>query len=131
MGWQYSKTMETACVMAALDQAVTTQRPPEGLILHSDRGSQYTSHAYRHKLIQLGMQPSFSAKGCPYDNAPIESFHAILKKEFVYRTIIQSYETAKLSLFESIEGRYHRNRIHSSLTYKTPQQMEDLLSVVA
>ncbi|MCI0184987.1 hypothetical protein MM817_03287 [Acidibacillus sp. S0AB] len=128
IGWSYSKTMDKSCVLSALHQAVTTQRPKKGVILHSDRGSQYTSHQYREKLVKLGIRQSFSTKGCPYDNAPIESFHAILKKELVYRTVFKSYEDAKPQLFQYIEGRYNRNRIHSALGYKTPQQMEDLLS---
>ena len=128
IGWSFSRTMDKSCVVSALHQAVTTQRPAKGVILHSDRGSQYTSHEYRGHLLQQGIRQSFSAKGCPYDNAPIESFHAILKKELVYRTIFKSYEDAKPQLFQYIEGRYNRNRMHSAIGYKTPQQMEDLLS---
>ncbi len=90
IGWRFSKTMDRACVLSALHQAITTQRPAKNVILHSDRGSQYTSHEYREELFQQGFRQSFSAKGCPYDNAPIESFHAILKKEIVYRTIFTS-----------------------------------------
>ncbi len=128
IGWNYSKIMDKTCVLSALNQAVTTQRPERGVILHSDRGSQYTSHEYREKLLSLGIRQSFSSKGYPYDNAPIESFHAILKKEMVYRTVLTSYEDANPQLFQYIEGRYNRNRIHSAIQYKTPQQMEDLLS---
>ncbi|MGI2763895.1 integrase core domain-containing protein, partial [Bacillus cytotoxicus] len=65
-------------------------------------------------------KPSFSKKGCPYDNACIESFHAILKKEEV-----------NLALFQYIEGFYNRKRIHSSIGYKTPQTIEDLAIKVA
>ncbi|WP_419723418.1 transposase [Sulfoacidibacillus ferrooxidans] len=79
IGWCFSKTMDRSCVLSTLHQAITTQRPLKGVILHSDRGSQYTSHEYREELIQQGFRPSFSATGCPYDNAPIESFHAISK----------------------------------------------------
>jgi len=131
IGWCFSETMNTACVLSALHQAITTQKPAKGVILHSDRGSQYTSHEYREKLALLGIRQSFSAKGCPYDNAPIESFHAILKKELVYRTIFKSYEDAHTQLFQYIEGRYNRNRIHSAIGYKTPQQMEDALASTA
>lgn len=131
VGWSFSKTMDTTIVLSALDQAVKTQKPTEGLILHSDRGSQYTSHEYRSKLTSLGIKQSFSAKGCPYDNVPIESFHAILKKELVYRTIFKTFDEAKSQLFQYIEGRYNRNRIHSAIGYKTPQEMEEYLSLVA
>jgi putative transposase len=123
--------MDKACVLSALHQAVSTQKPAKGVILHSDRGSQYTSHEYREELKALGIRQSFSAKGCPYDNAPIESFHAILKKEMVYRTVFTSFEDARTRLFQYIEGRYNRNRIHSAIGYKTPQQMEDFLSLSA
>ncbi|SDY12694.1 Integrase core domain-containing protein [Thermoactinomyces sp. DSM 45892] len=84
VGWHFSKTMDKECVLQALDHAIVTQKPAKGCILHSDRGSQYTSNKYRHTVNTNGFKQSFSAKGCPYDNAPIESFHAIFKKEFVY-----------------------------------------------
>lgn len=131
IGWCFSQTMDKACVLSALHQAVSTQKPAKGVILHSDRGSQYTSHEYREELKALGIRQSFSAKGCPYDNAPIESFHAILKKEMVYRTVFTSFDDARTRLFQYIEGRYNRNRIHSAIGYKTPQQMEDFLSLSA
>jgi transposase InsO family protein len=131
IGWSFSKTMDTSIVVAALDQAMKTQNPGKGLILHSDRGSQYTSHEYRSKLAKHGIRQSFSAKGCPYDNAPIESFHALLKKEFVYRTIFKSFEDAQARLFQYIEGRYNRSRIHSAIGYRTPQEMENHLSSAA
>ena len=98
-----------------------------GLILHSDRGCQYTSHHYRNKLEKLKIEQSFSAKGCPYDNAPMESWHSLLKKEYVYRRIFQDFEEAKISIFQWIEGVYNRKRIHSSLGFLTPQQMEAIL----
>lgn len=131
IGWNFSKTMDTSIVLSALDHAIQTQQPSAGLILHSDRGSQYTSHEYRSRLAALGIKQSFSAKGCPYDNAPIESFHAILKKEYVYRTIFKTFNDAKSQLFQYIEGRYNRNRIHSAIGYRTPQEMEEYLSLTA
>ncbi|WP_243649562.1 IS3 family transposase [Baia soyae] len=94
VGWHFSKTMDKECVLQALDHAIATQKPAKGCILHSDRGSQYTSNKYRHTVNTNGFKQSFSAKGCPYDNAPIESFHAIFKKEFVYLTTLHSYEDA-------------------------------------
>lgn len=118
IGWSFSKTMDKSIVLSALAQAVKTQKPIKGLILHSNRGSQYTCHEYRSKLASLGIRQSFSAKSCPYDNAPIESFHATLKKEMVYRTIFQTYEEARSQLFQYIEGRYNRNRIHSAIGYR-------------
>lgn len=132
IGWHFSRNMDTALVMKALINAITTSgNLPKGLILHSDRGSQYTSHEYRNKLKELNIEQSFSAKGCPYDNAPIESFHAILKKELVHRRIFKDFEQAKMELFKYIEGRYNRNRTHSGLNYLTPQQAEDNFKKVA
>ncbi len=72
--------MDTSLVLRALDNAITTQRPSKGLIIHSDRGSQYTSKEYRKAVETKEFRLSYSAKGCPYDNACIESFHAVLKK---------------------------------------------------
>ncbi len=77
------------------------------------------------------MKPSFSKKGCPYDNACIESFHAILKKEEVYRTKYVSFKEANLVLFQYIEGFYNRKRIHSSIGYKTPQASARLLCFIS
>ena len=70
---------------------------------------------------------SFSYKGSPYDNACIESFHAILKKEEVNRVRYYNYQTAKIALFQFIEGWYNRKRIHGSIGYKSPQEMEDMI----
>ena len=68
---------------------------------------------------------SFSRKGNPYDNACIESFHAVMKKEEIYLHTYQDFEECRKALFEYIECWYNRQRIHSALGYKTPQQVED------
>ncbi|WP_225423243.1 integrase core domain-containing protein [Paucilactobacillus nenjiangensis] len=71
------------------------------------------------------MRHSYSRKGCPYDNAPMESFHASLKKECVYPvSVFEDYETAAAVLFEYVHAFYNRKRIHSSLGYQTPLQVE-------
>lgn len=127
VGYSFSKNMTTDLVLQALDNAIVTQKPKGNqLIIHSDRGSQYTSIDYRNKITALGFNISYSAKGCPYDNACIESFHAILKKELVYRYTFSTFEDAKFALFKYIEGFYNRKRIHSAIKYKTPQELEDL-----
>lgn len=132
IGWHFSKTMDTILVLTTLKNAVTTQKYINGeLVLHSDRSSQYTSHAYQNAVKSLHIRQSFSSKGCPYDNAPIESFHAILKKELVHRRIFKDFQQAKAELFYYIESRYNRHRIHSGIDYLTPQQMEDKLNSVA
>ncbi len=85
----------------------------------------YTSMEFGSYLKSKGIQHSFSRKGCPYDNAPIESFHSVLKKEEIHHVKYIDFHTAKLAIFEYIEGWYNRKRIHGSLKYKTPQQVED------
>lgn len=127
VGYSFGKTMTTDLVLQALNNAIVTQKPSgNDLIIHSDRGSQYTSLEYRQKIANLGFKISYSAKGCPYDNACIESFHAILKKELIYRYNFSTFEDTRFALFKYIEGFYNRKRIHSSIDYKTPQEKEDL-----
>ncbi|ORI59344.1 transposase, partial [Leuconostoc mesenteroides subsp. cremoris] len=95
------------------------------LIIHKDLGSQYTSDDYNQRLTELHIRHSYSRKGCPYDNAPRESFHASLKKECVYPVpVFENYETAAAALFEYVHAFYNRKRIHSSLGYQTPLQVE-------
>jgi putative transposase len=114
VGYSFSRTMTTDLVIKVLGNAYSVQKPAKGLLLHTDLGSQYTSSAFT-EYIQ-----SFSKKGCPYDNACIESFHAILKKEEVNHVQYLDYHSAKLAMFQFIEGWYNRKRIHSSLGYQTP-----------
>ncbi|POH14618.1 hypothetical protein BGL41_01385 [Fructilactobacillus sanfranciscensis] len=95
------------------------------LDIHIDLGSQYTSDDYNQRLTELHIRHSYSRKGCPYDNAPMESFHASLKKECVYPVpVFENYETAAAVLFEYVHAFYNRKRIHSSLGYQTPLQVE-------
>ncbi|WP_305775131.1 integrase core domain-containing protein, partial [Lactiplantibacillus plantarum] len=84
-----------------------------------------TSDDYNQRLTELHIRHSYSRKGCPYDNAPMESFHASLKKECVYPVpVFEDYETAAAVLFEYVHAFYNRKRIHSSLGYQTPLQVE-------
>ena len=93
VGYKFSRTMTTEIVLEALQNAIEDQQPGPGLIVHTDLGTQYTSEAFQELLKKYDMIPSFSRKGCPYDNACIESFHATLKKEEVYLTKYESFET--------------------------------------
>src|SRR5699024_6623148 len=95
-------------------------------IFHSDLGSQYTSEAFEQVIKSNSITHSFSNKGSPYDNACIESFHAILKKEEVNHVQYIDFKAAKYALFQFIEGWYNRERIHGSIDYKTPQAVEDM-----
>lgn len=131
IGYKFSRTMTTDLVLDALDHAVLYQQPGKGVIVHTDLGTQYTSEAFQARLAHYEMVPSFSRKGCPYDNACIESYHAILKKEEVYQSRYENYEIAKLALFQYIEGWYNRKRIHSSIGYLTPDEYEQLCRSVA
>ena len=126
VGYSFSKSMTTELVLQALANAIDVQQPEEGLILHTDLGSQYTSEDFEKAVKEAKFKQSFSRKGCPYDNACIESFHAILKKEEVYQSSYINFETARLTLFHYNESWYNRKRIHGAINYLTPQQLEDL-----
>jgi putative transposase len=125
IGYSFSRSMTTELVLQALDNAVSVQQPESGLILHTDLGSQYTSEDFSQALKEQKIIPSFSRKGCPYDNACIESFHAILKKEEVHHVTYLNFESANAALFQFIEGWYNRRRIHGQLNFQTPQEVED------
>jgi putative transposase len=124
VGWQIGSRMTIDLVSSALDKAYETQRPAKGLIHHSDRGSQYASAEYRKKLKEYRMIRSMSRKGNCYDNACMESFHSILKREFVYRTQFQTKQDAEQQLYWYIEFFYNRKRIHSKLGYLSPDRFE-------
>ena len=108
-----------------------TQKPKNTVILHSDLGSQYTSSKFDDYLNEHNIVHSFSGKGCPYDNACIESFHATLKKEEVNLATYYDFDAARLAIFEYIESWYNRKRLHSSIGYITPQHLEDALRKTA
>src|SRR5690625_4991399 len=131
VGYSFSRTMKTELIIQALEKAYYTQKPGEGLICHSDLGTQYTSDEFIKIIERFNMTHSFSYKGSPYDNACFESFHSILKKEEVNHVRYLDFESAKLALFQYIEGWYNRKRIHGSIGYKTPQEMEDLYTCAA
>ena len=116
--------MESRLVVDALEMAVKQRFPDAGLVAHSDRGSQYASEHYRRALADKGITCSMSRKGDCYDNAPMESFFATLKKELVHHEDYATIDAAKASLFEYIEVFYNRNRRHSSLGYVAPAEFE-------
>jgi putative transposase len=126
VGWSMSAWCDEALVESALKMAVARRRPPAGLLHHSDRGCQYTSHAYRRQLELLGMVVSMSRKGNCWDNAVMESFFGSLKEECVGSTVYPSHEQARCSLFEYLEVYYNRQRRHSSLGYVSPLTYEQM-----
>jgi putative transposase len=124
VGWHMSDRMTKELVLQALKQAHGRQHPDPGLLHHSDRGSQYASHDYQKQLQTYEMNGSMSRKGNCYDNACIESFHSVLKKELIYLNKYETREEAKSSIFEYIEVFYNNQRIHSSIGYNTPSDYE-------
>jgi transposase InsO family protein len=124
VGWSMAPTLERTLVIDALQMAITARNPGEGLIHHSDRGSQYASHDYQKILQQKGVIVSMSRRGNCYDNAPTESWFATLKRELVYRINYSDHAEARQDIFEYIEVWYNRQRKHSSIGYKSPVAYE-------
>jgi putative transposase len=124
VGWHMGDRMTKELAIQALDQAYLRQRPLAPVLHHSDRGSQYASHDYQARLQAYNMLGSMSRKGNCYDNAVIESFHGVLKRELVYQTKFATREEAKKSLFEYIEIFYNNQRIHSATEYRSPSEFE-------
>lgn len=124
VGYAYGLNIDSALVVNAVNTAIMRRGTPYELIIHSDLGSQYTSDDFEKLFDGVKIRHSYSKKGCPYDNSPMESFNATLKKEEVYTTSYADFDAARLKLFEYIEGYYNRNRMHSSLNYETPQSFE-------
>lgn len=125
IGWLYGKNITAELATQAVKNACINIPDTEGIILHSNLGSQYTSNEFGNYLKSQGMLHFFSRKGNPYDNVCLESFHFVLKKEEVYTTVYQTFEEAKPALFGYIESFYNRKRHHSTPGYKTSQQVED------
>jgi len=124
VGWSMSSRMKTNLVIEAFMMAMMRRRPPEGVIFHSDRGSQYCSHAFRRRLKAYGFRQSMSRKGDPWDNAPAESFYKTLKSELCGHSAFKTREQARAAIFEYIEVFYNRLRLHSTLGYQTPEEYE-------
>lgn len=119
--------MPAALATTTFQQAVQRQRPPDGLIHHSDRGSQYAAESFQSCLRAWRVTPSMSRPGNPYDNALTESFVATLKTECFDGSIPPSRSAAKLMIFDYIEAFYNSRRRHSSLGYRSPQDFENQL----
>ena len=122
VGWSLKPRMTSDIVCDALTMAWFRRKPAAGLIHHSDRGSQYASHAFQGKLKEYGMQCSMSRKGNCWDNAPTESFFNSLKNERVHGARYATRNEAKDDIFEYVEAFYNRKRLHSTLGYVAPQE---------
>ena len=123
-GWSMDERMKTDLALDALTMAYERRNPGIGLLHHSDRGSQYASEDYQNLLKTYGMQVSMSRKGDCWDNAPMESFFHTLKTELTHHKKYQTREEARRDIFEYIEVFYNRQRLHSSLGYKSPAEFE-------
>lgn len=120
VGWSYGMNMTDDLVIDAFNKAMINRKLNKDGIFHSDRGSQYTSNDFEKPLEDLGIKHSYSKKGYPYDNASMESFNAILKKEEVNVNNYETFNEAKQAIFEFIESWYNNQRIHSTIGYITP-----------
>jgi putative transposase len=124
VGWAMRDHLRTELASTALAMAIQQQRPAQGLVHHSDRGVQYAAHDYRTRLQSAGIQASMSRKADCYDNAPMESFFHTLKTELVHHRKYATREQAQRDIFAYIEGFYNRTRLHSSIGYISPIDME-------
>jgi transposase InsO family protein len=124
IGWSMREHMRAELTCAALTMAIQRQRPPPGLLQHSDRGSQYAADDDRQLLGTSKMRQSMSRRGNCLDNAPMESFFHTLKVELVQQRRWATRDEARRDVFAYIESHYNRQRIHSALGYQTPEQME-------
>ena len=128
VGWAMSERLNAELVIRALQMGIDRRKPEPGLIVHSDRGSQFAGSEYRQKLARHQFLASMSRKANCYDNAFIESFWSTLKYELVYHHRFPSRATAQAALFDYIETFYNRTRLHSSLGYVSPLTYESKLS---
>jgi putative transposase len=124
VGWSMANHLESRLVVDALEMAVQQRWPGEGLLAHSDRGSQYASEHYRQLLARNGIDCSMSRRANCWDNAPMESFFASLKKELVHGADFATRAEARGAIFEYIEVFYNTKRRHSSLGYVSPAEYE-------
>ena len=123
VGWSMANHLRTQLVLDALDMALW-QRRPDGVIHHSDQGSQYTSLAFGKRCRDAGVRPSTGSVGDCYDNAMCESFFATLECELLERRRFRSHAEARMAVFEFIEGWYNPRRRHSAIGYQSPVNYE-------
>ena len=124
IGWGLGLEMTAELVISALEKALNKGKIKCGAIIHSDRGSQYASNAFRALLEKNALRQSMSGKGNCYDNAQAESFFSRFKAELIENGVFEDISQARLEIFSYIEGYYNRVRLHSSLGYKSPIEFE-------
>lgn len=124
VGWALADHLRCDLVVDALKQALGSRHTGQGVIFHSDRGSQYGSGRYRQLLDQAGMRQSMSARANPYHNAWTESFMGTLKSEMLQGGCFLDDKDARTEIFAYIESYYNTHRKHSAIGYQTPAQFE-------
>ncbi|WP_177223783.1 IS3 family transposase [Butyrivibrio sp. INlla21] len=129
IAWTLADSMEVSTVIETINKAKARRSTDQPLIIHTDRGSQYVSEAWREATKK--MTNSYSHKGYPYDNACIESFHSLIKREWLNRFTIKDYRHAYSLVFEYIETFYNTVRIHSHCDYMSPDEYEKLYERVS
>ena len=125
VGWSISKFIDANLVLTALTMATERRNPKPGLVVHTDRGSQYGCRAYRQFIEERGIIPSMSRKRDCWDNAVAESFFASLKVELKSEQVWATRSEARSEIFEYIEAWYNRERRHSTIGYVSPAQFEE------
>lgn len=130
VGWAMADHLGGDLTRDALMMALGRRRPGTGLVHHSDRGSQYTAGEYQTRLSEHDIRVSMSRTGDCYDNALAESFFATLKTELIDRQAWSTRRAVRQALFEWIEGFYNRQRLHSSLGYRSPVHFEEAMTAV-
>lgn len=128
VGWAVSERCDTNLALVSLNRAVARRRPTAGLVHHTDRGSTYTSDAYRARLEALGFVASMSRKGDCWDNAVAESTFSSIKAELLSDETPADLHALERDLFDYIERYYNRTRLHSTLDYQTPAEFEANIS---
>jgi putative transposase len=123
VGWSLERDLASRLATAALEQAIATRRPAAGLVHHSDRGVPYASAEYVAVLEKHGMIPSLSRPANPYDNASCESFMKTLKREEIYANQYNDLVHLRSHIEEFIDQYYNRQRLHSALGYRSPEEI--------
>lgn len=125
VGWAMEPYLNRELGLKALRMALANRRPPPGLLHHSDQGIQYANNDYQQLLADQRLIASMSRSGNVYDNAPMESFFATLKRELIHFRNYRTRDEARIDIFSFIEVFYNRQRLHSALQYRSPADYED------
>jgi putative transposase len=124
VGWALDRTLAARLALTALRRAIAARKPGPGLVHHSDPGIQYACHEYVEEIQLHKMEPSMSRPANPYDNAACESFMKTLKQEEIYCNRYRDMEELSAHIEEFIDHYYNRQRLHSALGYRTPEEFE-------